>query len=133
MRPAWSIDAGLLRDILIQGYSNGSPTTEASSMFGGTLVRISEVPQEARTEFDLVGSVGLFGHRAVPKETPLYPPNEPVTTPFGRTEYITRRSNIQGGIQGRMNEDFTQDDWFLGASEYGQAIETWLDSNAFSQ
>lgn len=98
-------------------------------MFGGTLVQKHRVSRETEAEFDLVGSVGLFGHRAVPKETPLYPPNEQVITPFGRTEYITQRPQTQGGLQNAMNGDIGHDSWFLGPSEYGQAIESWFDSN----
>lgn len=36
---------------------------------------------ESTTKFDLVGSAGISGHRTVPKECPIYPPDDVATPP----------------------------------------------------
>lgn len=127
---AWSIDTRLLSDLLVQGYSSRSSSNDNGVTFGKSLVREDAASQETGVDFDLVGSVGIFGHRAVPKATPLYAPNKEPRTPFGRTEFITNSPEYQGRLPHAMSGNILQDGWLISANDYGQAIETWLDSNA---
>ncbi|ETS84114.1 hypothetical protein PFICI_02139 [Pestalotiopsis fici W106-1] len=127
---AWTIDTRLLNDLLVQGYSSRSSPQNNSDVFGKSLVPENNISQESGVDFDLVGSVGIFGHRAVPKATPLYAPNKEPRTPFGRTEFITNSPEHPGRLPHAMSGNILQDGWLLSANDYGQAIETWLDSNA---
>lgn len=124
---AWSIDTMLLSDLLVQGYASHRLPYEDKSVFGSSLVQTDSTRAEIGADFDLVGSAGIFGHRAVPKATPLYAPSKDPVTPFGRTELITNGPQDQGRLPYAMSGNVLQDDWLLSASDYGNAIESWFE------
>lgn len=81
-------------------------------------------------EFDLVGSAGISGHKAVPTEIPLYPPDEDGSTPthesFGNM--LGMGSNVLNfGIPADLPRLNGQEDLFLQANDFGRAIDDWLN------
>ncbi|KAG6358824.1 hypothetical protein INS49_012343 [Diaporthe citri] len=92
--------------------------------------------QEAETEFDLIGSKGIVGHKTAHKQAPLQAPGQPASTlqsipPFqGETtvpgvdprEASPAFLEAMGGTQG-------QEGFFLGADDYGRTTDAWLDLN----
>lgn len=135
----WSIDAALLWEILVYekaGYS--SLSENLSSVFGDTLLPTSSTPemeaQEVETEFDLIGSEGIAGHKTVHKETPLHAPGQDATMldssppPRGTPsvpevapgEASPSFAEAMGGIHGPQG-------FFLGADAYNRTIDAWLD------
>lgn len=74
-----SIDASLLRNILIQERAGQPDAARDRSIFGDNLVSAATAPdsdyENGAVDYGLVGSAGIEGHsRNKAKKTPLYPP-----------------------------------------------------------
>ncbi|KAK2612531.1 hypothetical protein QQS21_001469 [Conoideocrella luteorostrata] len=139
---SFSIDAQLLWDILIYERAGRHDAGTDQSIFGKTLkVSTKSREDDLRTaaEFDLVGSAGISGHKAVSKETPAYAPNEDVPpTPrfLDNIDEIDQTApdigvsvedRFFGGIGG-LDE---QEHLFLQANDFGKAIDNWLSFDSF--
>lgn len=142
-RTSFSIDAQLLWDILIYERAGRPDAGADQSIFGKTLkVGSKSRPGDAPTaaEFDLVGSAGISGHKAVSKETPAYAPNEDVPptprlleTNMGAEDEATPGIGVSvedrffEGIGGRDGQEHL----FLQANDFGKAIDNWLSFDSF--
>ncbi|KFG82510.1 hypothetical protein MANI_110791 [Metarhizium anisopliae] len=143
-RTSFSIDAQLLWDILIYERAGRPDAGADQSIFGKTLkVGSKSRPGDAPTaaEFDLVGSAGISGHKAVSKETPAYAPNEDVPptprlleTNMGAEDEATPGIGVSSvedrffeGIGGRDGQEHL----FLQANDFGKAIDNWLSFDSF--
>ncbi|RFN54041.1 zn(ii)2cys6 transcription factor [Fusarium flagelliforme] len=70
----FTIDTRLLWDLLCYEKA-GRPDAHADqSMFSGLLS--TDQDNGSGTDYDLVGSAGIIGHKTVPKDTPIYAPGE---------------------------------------------------------
>ncbi|XWW92649.1 hypothetical protein V2A60_000574 [Cordyceps javanica] len=158
-RDSFSIDAQLLWDILVYERAGRPDAGADQSIFGKTLKvgsKLREDDVRAAAEFDLVGSAGISGHKAVSKETPAYAPNEDVAPPppgvlmsnsssggggGGGSGGINNGSNmedVENGDAGNMlvsvEDRFFEgiggldgeEHLFLQANDFGKAIDTWL-------
>ncbi|KAH8896205.1 hypothetical protein GQ53DRAFT_14079 [Thozetella sp. PMI_491] len=130
-----SADAALLWDLLVYERAGCNQSTSDTSLFGESLLQNTtatpaSIPGSATdASFDLIGTAGIYGHKTAPQATPYYPPNES-GTPLGKDDYARYRTQTWFGLEGAMNGVEGQDDLFLFASEYGKAIESWLDFEA---
>ncbi|KAM3453312.1 hypothetical protein MY3296_003903 [Beauveria thailandica] len=150
-RDSFSIDAQLLWDILIYERAGRPDAGADQSIFGKTLKVGTETREDdgrAAAEFDLVGSAGISGHKAVSKETPAYAPNEDAPPTSG---VLVGGSGGGGGmememgggeasamlvsVEGRFFEGIGgldgQEHLFLQANDFGKAIDTWLSHDSF--
>lgn len=138
---SFSIDAQLLWNILIYDRAVQPDAGIDRSMFGRTLISPAAPHEDedgsraVTAEFDLVGSAGISGHKAVPKEIPFRAPNDDAPTPTA-----TRGGNGSGDLlmpdMGLSVEDIyfegvgglgDQENLFLQANDYGRAIDNWLN------
>lgn len=136
-RRAFSIDAQLLWDMLIYERAGRPDAGTDQSIFGKTL-KIGTKPNEedvrSAAEFDLVGSAGISGHKAVSKETPAYAPNEDVPPTPRVLENIPEMDettpNMEVSVEDRFFEGIGgldgQEHLFLHANDFGKAIDNWL-------
>ena len=135
----WSIDAALLWEILVYEKAGcSSPSGNLSSVFGDSLLPSSPSPemaaQEVETEFDLIGSEGIAGHKTVHRETPLHAPGQDATmldsSPPPR-EVICVGGVASGGASPSFLEatggSHGPQGFFLGADAYNRTIDAWLD------
>lgn len=135
----WSIDAALLWDILVYEKAGcSSPSGNLSSVFGDSLLPSSPSPemaaQEVETEFDLIGSEGIAGHKTVHRETPLHAPGQDATmldsSPPPR-EVICVGGVASGGASPSFLDatggSHGPQGFFLGADAYNRTIDAWLD------
>ncbi|CEJ93545.1 hypothetical protein VHEMI09124 [[Torrubiella] hemipterigena] len=143
-QPSFAIDAQLLWDILIYERAGREHASVDQSIFGNTL-SIGVAPREQddsrgnAAEFDLVGSAGISGHKAVSKETPVYAPHEETLRPSMMHRYDRLGGNgpddvpTFGGsstaVQDRFFEGMggDQEHLFLQAHDFGKAIDSWLE------
>ncbi|RJE21838.1 hypothetical protein PHISCL_05822 [Aspergillus sclerotialis] len=130
---SFSINSRLLWDTLTYdrvGRPNGQ-TDE--SMFSGSLVSNPERQETdfgSAAEFDLVGSAGISGHKAVPLETPLFPPDgDAGTSAHGGFENMPEISSSlpDFGIPVDVPGLNDQESFFLQANDFGRAIDDWLN------
>lgn len=139
---SFSIDAQLLWDILIYERAGRPDASTDQSIFGKTM-KVGNKPREddvrIAAEFDLVGSAGISGHKAVSKETPAYAPNEDVPPTPRVLENIEEMeesgSDIGISVEDRFCEGIggldRQEHLFLQANDFGKAIDTWLSFDSF--
>ncbi|POS81287.1 hypothetical protein DHEL01_v200337 [Diaporthe helianthi] len=135
----WSIDAALLWEILVYekaGYS--SLSENLSSVFGDTLLPTPSTPEleagEAETEFDLIGSEGIAGHKTVHKETPLHAPGQDATV-LDSSITLPRATSVPHLASGERTPSFIEamggtqspPGFFLGADAYNRTIDAWLE------
>ncbi|KAJ6789827.1 hypothetical protein PWT90_04518 [Aphanocladium album] len=145
-RDSFSIDAQLLWDILIYERAGRPDAGADQSIFGKTLkvgTKMREDDVRAAAEFDLVGSAGISGHKAVSKETPAYAPNEDgpptpgVLVGGGGATSSSAVDNVSDGagamlvsVEDRFFEGIGgldgEEHLFLQANDFGKAIDTWL-------
>ncbi|OAA44140.1 hypothetical protein NOR_03868 [Metarhizium rileyi] len=142
-RKSFSIDAQLLWDILIYERAGRPDAGADQSIFGKSFKigakssREDDVPTAA--EFDLVGSAGISGHKAVSKETPAYAPNEDVPPTPRVLENIDEMEeaapDVGVSVEGRFFEGIGgqdgQEHSFLQANDFGKAIDNWLSFDSF--
>lgn len=132
LQRGWSIDATLLRNILIYGTS-GRHLSKNCGVIKGTLISSVRGSHELGAEFDLVGSVGILGHKAVSKDSPIYPPSNKSTAHLAR-------SNLSGfnlqEPENCLDHMSSSESWmnslFFGVGDFSQAIGTWVDFNTLS-
>lgn len=101
-------------------------------MFSGSLVPNPERQETnfSAAEFDLVGSAGISGHKAVPLETPFLPPDGDAGAPgHGELENMHEiSSNLTDlGIPVDVPGLNDQESFFLQANDFGRAIDDWLN------
>lgn len=141
-RKSFSIDAQLLWDILIYERAGRPDAGADQSIFGKTLkvgTKSREDDVRATAEFDLVGSAGISGHKAVSKETPAYAPNEDVPPTPRVLENIDEMDegshDIGVSVEDRFFEGIGgldgQEHLFLQANDFGKAIDNWLSFDSF--
>ncbi|VUC35906.1 unnamed protein product [Clonostachys rosea] len=139
--PSFSINARLLWDVLIYDRAGQVNARADYSMLGSTLVsREPEKGAEAPVvdaKFDLIGSAGLTGHKAMIHQGPAYPPEDENTNDFDEDNIDTTPHAITNmaitigdvnleGVGGYGNEE----SMFLQAHDYGRAIGDWFDFDA---
>lgn len=139
-QPSFAIDSQLLWDILTYDRAGREDAAADQTIFGSTLnmgTKARELDARLAAEFDLVGSAGISGHKAVSKETPAYAPNEDVPTPnvmrsvsssiaeapLLGTSVEDRFFEGMGGVENLVGEN---DHVFLQAHDFGKAIDGWL-------
>lgn len=89
---------------------------------------------EVETEFDLIGSEGIAGHKTVHKETPLHAPGQDATLLDSRTP-LPRATSVPEvapgertpSFMGAMGRTQSPPGFFLGADAYNRTIDAWLD------
>ncbi|KAK2601378.1 hypothetical protein N8I77_010833 [Diaporthe amygdali] len=135
----WSIDAALLWEILVYEKAGCCSLPEnLSSVFGDSLLPKSPTPetsaQEGKTEFDLIGSEGIAGHKTVHRQTPLHAPGQSAWTldsipPLQRGTPVPDVAHTESSptILETMGGSQAQQGFFLGADDYGRTIDAWLD------
>lgn len=135
---AFSIDAQLLWDILIydraglpnSGSNSTDPITREQSL------RATTEDMCRGSEFDLVGSAGISGHRSAGAHIPIYAPGDDAvyagtnteTNPSTAPDLITPMGSSMEDIYGSGIDGFNDqmDPLFL-ADDYGRAIDGWLN------
>ncbi|KAH6696840.1 hypothetical protein F5X68DRAFT_257167 [Plectosphaerella plurivora] len=130
---SFSIDSKLLWDLLIYDKAGRPDAGRDRSMFG--VLENSGIPSRTSEgiddEFTLVGSFGISGHKAVQKEVEVYAPSE------GQPEPATDDPNPVLADMGISFEDMyfegmgtlaDEGSMFLQATDYGRAIDSWLDN-----
>lgn len=136
---SFSIDAQLLWDILVYERAGRPDAGADQSIFGRTLkvgTASRDEDNRAAAEYDLVGSEGIYGHKAVSKESLAYAPNEDMATPrdVGSMENMEDVQPDMGvSVEDRYFEGIGgidtldgQDHLFLQAHDFGKAIDNWL-------
>ncbi|WYZ42409.1 hypothetical protein EsH8_VI_000108 [Colletotrichum jinshuiense] len=133
---SFSIDNQLLWDLLVYERA-GRPDAEwDQSMFGSTLRSDTRglSTETSAAEFDLVGSAGISGHKAVPNDAAVYAPDDDIA-PVA----IPENAPISGQSIGDMGPSFEdiffegvgpfrdQPNRFIEANDYGRAIDDWLN------
>lgn len=137
-RQVHSIDAQLLWNMLIYERAGHQDATADQSMFDCSLtptpsaIRGNE-QDESTAEFDLVGSAGISGHRTVPKECPVYPPEDTTAlqeqtsgTPdmmLGETLMSTDLYRYLDGVEGESNYEGLA----FQAQDFSRVIEDWMN------
>jgi hypothetical protein len=134
-KPSFSIDSQLLWDLLIYDKAGRTDAGLDRSVLGAS--EDSDIPnrtmQGVDDEFNLVGSFGISGHKAVQQENEAYAPSEgepepdaadadPVLADMG----ISFEDMYFEGM-GSLGDAGTM---FLQATDYGRAIDGWLDIEA---
>jgi hypothetical protein len=80
-------------------------------------------------EFDLVGSIGISGHKAIPMKTPLFPPDGDASAStqgsLGNIPGIS--SNFDLGVPVDVPGLNEQEGFFLQPTDFGRAIDDWLN------
>lgn len=134
-RRSFSIDAPLLRNILVYERA-GRPFAQGDqSIFNGSLIpnseRHDETDSSPAAKFDLVGSAGISGHKAVPTEAPLYPPDENLEAPPARdpspNALGSYSSMLELGLSAEARGVNEPENLFLQANDFGRAIDDWLN------
>ncbi|OAQ98784.1 hypothetical protein LLEC1_05423 [Akanthomyces lecanii] len=153
-RDSFSIDAQLLWDILVYERAGRPDAGADQSIFGKTLKvgtkrrgagDNDDDDGRAAAEFDLVGSAGISGHKAVSKETPAYAPIENEDAPSGGGVLVDGASDggnnvnelsdeaagvMTVSVEDRFFEGIGgldgEEHLFLQANDFGKAIDTWL-------
>ncbi|KAL4906965.1 hypothetical protein BDW74DRAFT_176562 [Aspergillus multicolor] len=117
-RQRWSVNVRLLRDILIAA----PPKQTASDILGPGLATEYALPIDSTTpdpEFELIGSAGISGHKAVARELVTYYPPEQVLQPTPPD---------LSALLGEPGMAFTGSNTaFLQPQDYGRFIDNWLD------
>ncbi|KAM0426095.1 hypothetical protein ACHAPT_008726 [Fusarium lateritium] len=133
---SWSIDAQLLWDILI--YEKAVRTNAAAdrSLFGDPITIEADQREQDISEFAMVGSAGISGHKTVPKEVTAYAPEDnegyhsinPPNTPTGAlvSGFNVGEDRFFDSF-GDMNQMMDQDNSFLQAEDFGKAIDNWFN------
>lgn len=136
----WSIDAALLWEILVYEKAGCCSLPEnLSSVFGGSLLPNSLTPEtspqeEGQTEFDLIGSEGIAGHKTVHRQTPLHAPGQSAWS-LDSSPPLQRDTPVPDVVSNEASPAFLetldaaqgQQRFFLGADDYGRQIDAWLD------
>ncbi|KAJ6179426.1 Zn(II)2Cys6 transcription factor [Penicillium mononematosum] len=129
---SFSINGQLLWDTLAYDRA-GLPNGQADeSMFSGIFVPNTERQGDelgSAAEFDLVGSIGISGHKAIPMKTPLFPPDGDASAStqgsFGNIPGIS--SNFDMGVPVDAPGLNEQEGFFLQPTDFGRAIDDWLN------
>lgn len=142
-QPAFSIDSRLLWDVLIYERAGQPNAGKDESMLGKTLAkRTTSESRDADAEYDLIGSAGISGHKAVMSQGPVYAPDEEnssvgTATMENPLEFIPHQQVIpeMGFPIGDVYLDGVggcgdQENMFIQANDYGRAIGDWFDFDA---
>lgn len=108
------------------------------SMFDGSLTPTPTTirgndQDETTAEFDLVGSAGISGHRTVPKECPVYPPDDTATLPeqpseapdIGFEEALPS-TDLYRYLDG-VEVDSNYEGLSFQAHDFSRVIEDWMN------
>ncbi len=137
-RPCLSIDSKLLWNMLIYERAGRHCAGLDQSIFGSSLTQVQtterrgEAHETLAAAYDLVGFAGISGHKTVPKESPVYAPEE--NTTLGETSNVAEGPGIapttQNSFQDRyimcLDGESSFEPLFLQAHEFGRAIEEWM-------
>ncbi|KAF5515330.1 hypothetical protein CGCS363_v000123 [Colletotrichum siamense] len=134
---SFSINSQLLWDLLIYDKAVRPDAGWDQSMFGPTLkADVAELSAEDRAaEFDLVGSAGISGHKAMPNEAAVWPPNED-PPPVDLPQNAGLDAQVGDLAGGPSFEDIffegvgpfgDQANRFFDGNDYGRAIDDWLN------
>lgn len=128
-----SIDSELLWELLIYetaGRDDGGFGQQ--SMFGPSLIKLaphasnSTTRDVRRVEYDLVGSAGISGHKAVPKESPVYAPEDIVAV--GEPS-VALPWSFENRLMNGVDEDSSYEALLLQPNDFGRAIDEWMNFN----
>ncbi|KAL2816977.1 hypothetical protein BJX63DRAFT_132573 [Aspergillus granulosus] len=118
-RQTWSVNVQLLWDIL-----RGAPPKHiAADIFGPGLARDSALNADLstpETDFDLIGSAGISGHKTVARNLVTYYPPEQVLQPTP-PDLSALLGEPGISLAGASNNAFLQ------PQDYGRFIDNWLD------
>ncbi|KAF5644094.1 quinic acid utilization activator [Fusarium sp. NRRL 52700] len=129
----FTIDTRLLWDILSYEQAGRPEARTDESIYNG----LSSINQDTTRgtndegdEYDLVGSAGIIGHKAVPKDTPLYAPGESEVSHPIRGRVPSDASGLLGSLQQNIQDGFGSamepDNIFPEVHDFGRAIDEWL-------
>ncbi|KAJ0422050.1 hypothetical protein BJY00DRAFT_94748 [Aspergillus carlsbadensis] len=118
-RQTWSVNVQLLWDIL-----RGTPPKQiAADIFGPLLAKDSALHPDLstpETDFDLIGSAGISGHKTVARNlVTYYPPGQVLQPTPPDLSALLGDPGI--GLTGSANNAFLQ------PQDYGRFIDNWLD------
>lgn len=136
-RQRWSVNLQLLCKILVYSHASKAPSP-VGDIFGPELAKdsiaysgVSTTGDIAEPDFELIGSVGISGHKTVAPECVTYPPEQ--------TEHSTQLQQELGQIlpnvpvpnpAGDPNLNFASEETlFLQMQDYGKSFEDWLSLN----
>jgi hypothetical protein len=103
-------------------------------IFGSALVPVpgseNERAIEGPTEYDLIGSAGISGHKTVPREIPAYAPQSGATPrdTAVAVPYLFEDRHMDTG-EGETNYEAL----FFQADDFGRAIDEWMSFNEVTQ
>lgn len=133
---SWSIDAQLLWDILIYEKAVRSNAAADKSLFGEPITLEADQREQDISEFAMVGSAGISGHKTVPKEVTAYAPEDNGSN-IRINHSSTPAGTMVGGLNvaedrffesfGDMNQMMGEDNSFLQAEDWGKAIDNWFN------
>ncbi|KAK1993254.1 hypothetical protein LX36DRAFT_684401 [Colletotrichum falcatum] len=131
---SFSIDARLLRDLLIYDRAGRPDAGRDQSVFGATLrsdardhhLLPTTTAAEDAADFDLVGSAGISAHKAVPDSAAVYAPEDEGAAPAP--------ASLPGVAAPSFEDIFFEGagpfgdlaGGFIEANDYGRAIDEWL-------
>jgi hypothetical protein len=128
------MDSKLLQDLLIYPSVPRHEVEHREDMFGTSLCAIADSEHgrdpENSTDYNLVGSVGISGHKTVCNEIPAYAP-QTAATPRDTAvavPYLFDERNVEAGEGVSSYEAL-----FLQADDFGRAIDEWMSFNEMSQ
>ena len=136
-RQSLSIDSKLLWDMLIYERAGRNGAAPDQSIFGPSL---AQIPSAARAgthdtvvaEYDLVGSAGISGHKTVPKESPVYAPEDiaiqrnPSPMIHGTTAVPIPPYSIEDRYMNGIDGESSYEALFFQANDFGRAIDEWM-------
>lgn len=133
---SFAINSQLLWDLLIYDRAGRPDAGWDQSMFGPTLTSdVSDLSADGRAaDFDLVGSAGLCGHKAMADEAAVWPPNEG-PPPINLLENVSLSGQSEGGLSPSFEDILfegvgpfgDQTNRFFDGNDYGRAIDDWLN------
>ena len=123
-RQSLSIDSELLWDLLIYESAGRDDESPRHSIFASSLVQLPTIRRDdaAAEEYDLVGSAGISGHKTVPKESPVYAPEEVA----GHLDGAPVAPWAENGFMSGVDEESNYEALLLQPNDFGWAIDDWM-------
>lgn len=124
-RQSLSIDSELLWDLLIYESAGRDDESPRHSIFASSLVQLPTIRRDdaKSDEYDLVGSAGISGHKTVPKESPVYAPEEVAGHLDGAPMAPWAAEN---GFMSGIDEESNYEALLLQPNDFGWAINDWM-------
>ncbi|KAL2209882.1 hypothetical protein CC79DRAFT_1330330 [Sarocladium strictum] len=133
-RTSRSIDSKLLWGLLTYPSTLMHAENSQQHIFGSALTPVpssdNERAIEGPTEYDLIGSAGISGHKTVPRDIPVYAPQSGATPrdTAVAVPYLFEDRHMETG-EGESNYEAL----FFQADDFGRAIDEWMSFNEVTQ